>query len=378
MTRPGRQMLRAIWLAMLVLGTLWCFKGQGSSTGLDLSLFDDEAAVQPFNSRIVSTDIAKRVSKSKLSFDEWATRGRRLIEYMEESDPQKLCQNMLRDGVLSDAQKAQCTTQSVFTRYEELATNGWEKNPPGYWHPDSVTLNAQVLVQDAFQSLGISTSIRTAQNPGGSNEGVSWEQTSVVFNGKEVCEATEAIYKVIYNTKDGVMVGVYMDSPTEKRKEMYTSDWKLDPELAIPDLHLASDVVSLEYAEQCRRNGDRPQSFRYYFSDQINNDDTLSIINVVLTNKGYPATPVDGFGNIVARPWSQAAIFDRYNNADTQSFEALVGSPLGRKIAWMLIQHADLFGAKHIRKISVWRSDAKDARGRLKSLLFEIADVRRR
>ena len=96
---------------------------------------------------------------------------------------------------------------------------------------------------------------------------------------------------------------MYKSSPTESRNEAYGDAWRHDPALAIPDLQRSSDVVSLEWGELCRRDGHRPQGLRYYFSDQIFNDDTLDILNIVLQRKGYDPRNVDQKGDIFARGW---------------------------------------------------------------------------
>ncbi|KAF2209966.1 hypothetical protein CERZMDRAFT_86602 [Cercospora zeae-maydis SCOH1-5] len=279
MAEPGRQVLHFIWLVILVLCALWY-------ANIGLAVIDDDVPARRINSRINSPHLSKRIPAEGLSFEEWAARGRKLMQYMEEGSLQRLYQTMLSDGVLSRAQIVQCSSQSVFTNYNDLRENGWERNPPGYWQPDLANLEGDVYVLDVFRRLGISTSVRKTDNPTGDNEA-----------------ATDAIYKVIYNTKDGVMTGMNKLSPTESRNEQYGDAWRQEHQLQIPDLHRSSDVVSLEWGELCRRNGHRSQGLRYYFSDSITNDETLGILNIVLQRKGYDPRNVDKHDDIFARPW---------------------------------------------------------------------------
>ncbi|KAM3414617.1 hypothetical protein BST61_g9776 [Cercospora zeina] len=261
MARAGRQVLRYACLAIVALCGVWYFGTITATSNTDINvLVDDDVLAQPFNSRITSSHLAKRIPAVGLSY---GAHGQRLIQYMEEENPQRLWQRMWTDGVLTPAQITYCTSQTVFTHYSDLRVNGWERNPPGQWHPDQTELEEDVFVLAPFQALGISTSVRTTQNPTGSNEAVIWEQNQVVFNGQQVAKvklvflifaivvaATGAFYKILYNTRDGIMGGMMKEKPTERRNEDFNGPgWRNDPQLRIPDLHRSSDVVSLEWDE---------------------------------------------------------------------------------------------------------------------------------
>lgn len=134
--------------------------------------------------------LAKRITDDEI-LAEWAARGCKLIAYMEEGNMQPLYRTMKSDGVLSPAQLRLRTSQSVFTNYDELASNGWTRNPERRLADrlNFVESHADVAILDVFADLQISASVRTRDNPNGDNELVAWEQDQDFYNGArgEVC-----------------------------------------------------------------------------------------------------------------------------------------------------------------------------------------------
>lgn len=140
--------------------------------------------------------LAKRITDDEIRA-EWAARGCKLIAYMEEGNMQPLYRTMKSDGVLSPAQLRLRTSQSVFTNYDELASNGWTRNPERRLADrlNFVESHADVAILDVFADLQISASVRTRNNPNGDNELVAWEQDQDFYNGArgEVCHLASSV-----------------------------------------------------------------------------------------------------------------------------------------------------------------------------------------
>ena len=113
-------------------------------------------------------------------------------------------------------------------------------------------------------------------------------------------QPTNAYYQLIYNTLNGLIIRFDTLSPGEARKKKYENFWP-GARLALPELRLLSDVVSLEYAQQVTTYGHNAKNFRYVINSSVVNEDTWAIIDLILQRKGL-GTP-DGRGHVRAPLW---------------------------------------------------------------------------
>ncbi|KAK5136258.1 hypothetical protein LTR08_003865 [Meristemomyces frigidus] len=90
-------------------------------------------------------------------------------------------------------------------------------------------------------------------------------------------------------------------------------------------------------------------NLRFIFRRVIKNQDTLNVINTVARKKGLKscfklkqcAWQVPVWPGVVVRPGEEG-------------FEALVGAPNGRGVAWLLIQHRAEMGGRTVGSVRVW------------------------
>lgn len=124
-----------------------------------------------------------------------------------------------------------------------------------------------------------------------------------------------------------------------------------------------SDVVFLTWQNLCR-GSERTKKLKWIFRLNITNDKTKKIIAEVMRGdihnlKGWP-------GNTFI--------------ASQTSGLALLGTPHGAGVAWLLAQHKEQFGFQRtVAKITVWDGKAEDFRhmslsGPKPSMLFELSD----
>ena len=121
-----------------------------------------------------------------------------------------------------------------------------------------------------------------------------------------------------------------------------------------------SDVVFLEWQQLCvapSSKGDI-KGLRYIFRLLISNPDSQALMSKALENVGAKISqwPGQDFGR------------------STKAFKALLGSPNGSGVAWLLINHKEQLGKKTVWKITVFRHEgaAEDADP---SMLLWLEDV---
>lgn len=86
---------------------------------------------------------------------------------------------------------------------------------------------------------------------------------------------------------------------------------------------------------ECQKAGIDPSSLRYIFRASIISTDTNNVINTLVSNLPQ---------------WPGVT----YLTLDWQG-QALLGSPNGRGIGWMLLQHQGTFGNKKVQSVQVWK-----------------------
>ena len=126
-----------------------------------------------------------------------------------------------------------------------------------------------------------------------------------------------------------------------------------------PDvLSRLSDIMFLAWQHACEEAATDVGSLAYVFRSHVTNDDTLAIASKALQGVDLQA----------ARPWP-GIDFDM----GTEAGKALLGSPNGVAVAWMLIDRQTTFPGKTVSKVTVYVDDVGDT-----SLLFHIGDLQPR
>lgn len=162
------------------------------------------------------------------------------------------------------------------------------------------------------------------------------------------------------------LIAKLLRSPLSAAQEYWGEDSDDDddhdnmPSLSsMPALRRPSDIMAAYWL----RNNLAPKSLSYYFALDVQNDETLPLITSVLDRRGLERMP----------PWPGVKV-----GMWEEEGEALLGSPLGAIVAYLLVQHKENLGRKHVTEITIFRED--DVIGEQQdmvevNLLFWIKDV---
>ncbi|KAH6875074.1 hypothetical protein BKA58DRAFT_334135 [Alternaria rosae] len=155
------------------------------------------------------------------------------------------------------------------------------------------------------------------------------------------------------NQRGGMIIGESFESPRVEAE----ANWGYSPKQAeLPQLQRVSDIVM---AFWLRDNPD-PKNLKYYLVCNIINERTVALINAILKNHGLDKIP--HWPGIVANMWDEEG-------------PALLGSPLGGSLAYLLAQHKAELGIKHVTEVVIFRDDFAQDWSPYVQLLFRIKDV---
>lgn len=216
-----------------------------------------------------------------------------------------------------------------YTSYSDFSTYGWiSSNDP--W-------SASESYATAVQALGVSTD---ASN----NRLVEWKHTvSKRINGVSY-PATFAQYDNLFNPAGGLIVALINYGPAFRVSQSKDPDTTQDPIAippgSLPPLKQWSDVVFLEW--QATTTPQQRQNLRWVFRSGIKNLDTKRIILKAFSS--IRQVPSDWPGNDF--------------EMDTSIGKALLGTPNGNGMGWLLIQHKGQMGHKVIEKVRVYEHGA--------------------
>lgn len=200
-----------------------------------------------------------------------------------------------------------CRTLTTSSGVNDLANLGWEIDPmpPAGTRPDAVLRQLFNTVVPRIRRLESRWFAR---------------QAKLVFSTEK---DDFAFYKCLYGPKDGVIVARDIEK------------------LGHEDIAPFSEVTWAIWADTCARQQIQPSSLNRIIQHQITNDNTLAVIE-----------------EVYARTFQGTSLGDRITltpDGDTlESFHALLGTPNGKGVAWMLINKSNVFG-KEIQSIMVER-----------------------
>ncbi|KAL8703780.1 MAG: hypothetical protein Q9201_003045 [Fulgogasparrea decipioides] len=163
-------------------------------------------------------------------------------------------------------------------------------------------------------------------------------------NGQRQDDPSGGQYLQVYIPSKGTIIANENISP-QQSIAMYRRDNKLPPYTAaqykdfIPEMHRWSDVVWFMWTKQA---GNQAGNLRYIFRDNVINNDTKSVIDQVFKIPSYSFD----------LKWPG----ETFDVATTDDGKALLGTPHGAGIAWMLADNRDVLGESGL-KITCFSSD---------------------
>jgi hypothetical protein len=231
--------------------------------------------------------------------------------------------------------------QSPYVSSEDLTTWGY--------HTRALNLPGIGGLSPSVPDLGI-------QTKGDDFTIITTEHTQdVTMNGK-VIPATESEFSSTINTRAGLLCAEYNFSPTYCASRM---DW--DTDVPLPYLKHWSDVAFLEWSYLQRT---APGELKYVLRSRISEKDTLSVIAELIAK----LPDEDRY-----LPWPGIS----FDMARSDHAKALLGTPNGSGVAWLLTQHRSQLGWKDVAEVRLFYSaePADCPWYRSVSLLFYIRDV---
>ncbi|KAF7911488.1 uncharacterized protein EAE98_011958 [Botrytis deweyae] len=244
--------------------------------------------------------------------------GKRLLAYVKSNDPRK-----------NDYPK-----QSLLNHQALLDSK---------WDDQEETNEAMNVIGPLFvylNALNISTDIE------------SWDGFEINLK-KKILDPRLPIphYDLAMNFTHGVIVAYDSMSP---HQVAFLKDIKSS---IIPDLSRWSDITYLKWAEVCKFHGTEVSNLNYVIQHHVTNQITLDVIKEVLKKRGEWLAPS---GCVVSMGDSNG------------HGAALLGTPNGKGVVWLLAQHKEAF--KSLTIISVEIFSCKPANNEYETKLEHLSD----
>jgi hypothetical protein len=201
--------------------------------------------------------------------------------------------------------------QSTWLNFNSLADYGWTANVETWASFSDGEKNA-------LEAVGLSTEQSANQ--------MYWcnHDHDTIHEGVEYPHS-DAQYANIFNVDGGAIIANMNWGPT------YTNE-EIEP---VP-LRQYSDVVFLGWQQAA---GDKIKGLKYVFRHQVTNKDSIAVIKEVLERRAAQAKVWPGL---------QISMTER-------DAWAILGSPNGHGVAWLLLQHKKELGLKSVRAVTIYQ-----------------------
>lgn len=167
-------------------------------------------------------------------------------------------------------------------------------------------------------------------------------------------QTTHGYFSQVSNPLSGVLIADSNLTRTHAAK--FDDAWE-EEAIGLSPLRHWSDVAFLQYLSSFPEPPVRPIPLNYVFRVQIQNAETSLVLNNIISKHGtftFEFWPGITFG------------------MDTEEGKAILGTPNGAGVAWMLVQHRKALGEKRIEKVTLFHAAKKDDLFRWPTLLFWI------
>ena len=152
---------------------------------------------------------------------------------------------------------------------------------------------------------------------------------------------TDAQYCQVIKVRDGLIMPYFIWSPAEEARRRGRS---------APDLPLAqySDVLFLEYSKMAERAHVSVRNIKYILFHNVENTQTWAAVLKLFDRRGKLRHRSNAKPQLQLRSWPGERFSMRSDRDETQ---ALLATPLGATVAWLLIQHKSTFAGKDVRSV---------------------------
>jgi hypothetical protein len=248
------------------------------------------------------------------------------------------------DKLLNVDDLSQCgIAQSNFTKWEALAENGWSKQYQGSPKDDDKNV---ANWKHAAEKLGWSTD-------GQKNVQYNFEQVDNVTIDGKIYKGSGVLYSNVMHT-DGGIFALQSFSPHNKGASQAPS---LDgsPGQELVPLQTWADVSFLEWIDVCKGDDKCVKGLKMITKCHAQSNATMQIASQALGGtENWSAWPGKTF------------------NKDSEQFAALMATPSGRGVAWLLLSHRKQLGWKSVSKINLWSEADHDSKSNYYT--FELED----
>ncbi|KAF2243987.1 hypothetical protein BU26DRAFT_569871 [Trematosphaeria pertusa] len=243
--------------------------------------------------------------------------------------------------------KPRCISESEFVAFpDDLEKWGYSFTE---WD-NHYDFDVSVPLRKALEGLGVSSKTKLE---GGPNRAYLWDHENEKSIRGTLYRPTRARFLMVINPRDGVILSLSSYAPWHMAQQ------QVPPVTVLPKLKAYSDITFLQwYGSHGSDNREAAQNIKFVFQTPIENADTKAIITQALFKAGKEL-----------RPWPGVTF-----SMHTDEGKALLGSPNGAGVAFMLIQHQQQLGRKTIARVTVFQDDgAKQPRP--PSMVFHVTDA---
>jgi hypothetical protein len=183
---------------------------------------------------------------------------------------------------------------------------------------------------------------------GGDNIDITFRHINPSTIGDITYPASNAYLCSVMNAKAGLFSAINNMSPAAKAL--------LDNEVSelgtpLPELRHWSDIAFLQWSSLL--SAPRITPLRYILRANVQNADTLAVISHVL---GYDASVRRYMPERAQRPRWPGKMFA----VDSWDAQALLGTPNGSGVAWLVKQHGEELGCGEVRWVNVFFTNCED------------------
>ena len=173
-----------------------------------------------------------------------------------------------------------------------------------------------------------------------------------------------AHYYNVYNAIDGVIVACYDYGPQYSIEHWGHLRHRYGADVKPPPLNHWSDVAFLTYQHEAAVRGQSNNKLKYIVQARTKNVQTRQMLLKIFNLREFEKFP----------DWENRQIF----GMDTEAGQAILGSPNGVGVAWLLISHKHVWANKRIKSVTIYVDQGQagfQRKNQCPILIFEVEDT---